>query len=59
MKRGALRQYVKRKYGAKGFTESGDIKKSILLAMKKDGNKTTKKRATFALNTRRRKNGKK
>jgi len=27
---GALRQYVKRKYGKKGFTERGTIKVSIL-----------------------------
>ncbi|RSN72439.1 hypothetical protein [Candidatus Methanodesulfokora washburnensis] len=47
-KPGALRSYVKRKYGKKGFTEKGTIKKSLLqkLAKRKD---TIGKRARLAL----------
>jgi hypothetical protein len=47
-KPGAMRSYVKRKYGKKGFTEKGTIKKDILqkLAKRKD---TVGKRARLAL----------
>jgi len=48
-KPGALREYVKRKYGKKGFDKDGKIKHSILLQLKKSKNQTIRKRANLAL----------
>ena len=55
MKKGALSAYVKREYGSKGFTQGGDIKVSVLKELKKSPSPTTRKRATFALNIRKKK----
>ena len=55
MKKGALRKEVKDRYGNKGFTKKGDIKMSVLHELKKNGDKTTRKRANYAINIRRRK----
>jgi hypothetical protein len=55
MKKGALTAYVKREYGSKGFTQGGDIKVSVLKELKKSPSPTTRKRATFALNIRKKK----
>lgn len=55
---GALRHDVKARYGKKGFTKSGSIKKSVLTDLSKITNKRTGKttktaqRARFALNVR-------
>jgi hypothetical protein len=54
MKKGALEQTVKRKYGAAGFTTGGKIKTSVLNSLKKGGSAITRKRANFALNIRKR-----
>ena len=48
-KPGALREYVKRKYGKKGFDKDGKIKYSILLQLRKSKNQTIRKRANLAL----------
>ena len=56
---GALRHEAQERYGKKGFTKSGSIKKSVLTDLSHDTNKrtgrTTKtgQRARFALNVRR------
>jgi hypothetical protein len=55
MKKGALSAYVKRKFGSKGFTKGGDIKVSVLKELKKSPSPKTRKRATFALNIRKKK----
>jgi hypothetical protein len=54
MKKGALTQTVKRKYGADEFTKTGKIKMSVLNALRKSGSAITRKRANFALNIRKR-----
>ena len=51
-KPGALREYVKRKYGKKGFTERGTIKTEVLRKLAKEKG-TTGKRARLALTLRR------
>jgi len=53
-KKGALRQYVKRKYGDKAFTRKGTIKVSILRKLLKDKSvsETTKRRVRLALTLR-------
>ncbi len=57
---GAFRRDVKARYGKKGFTKSGSIKKSVLTELSRDKNKRTDKttkvarRARFALNARKR-----
>jgi len=48
---GALRQYVKRKYGKKGFTERGTIKVSVLRDLANEPGKVGK-RARLALTLR-------
>jgi len=60
MKKDALRNYVKNRYGKEGFTNRGTIKVSLLreLASSKNVRKTTKKRAQLALNLRKTKKGK-
>ncbi len=51
---GALRRYVKRKYGDKAFTRRGTIKREILLKLAKNAkNKTIRRRAQLALTLRR------
>ncbi len=59
MKKGALTNYVKEKFGKKGFTKDGDIRVSVLKDLKENGSPVTKKRANYALNMRRKKHGKK
>ena len=49
VKEGALRGYVKRKYGSAGFTKKGAIKKSVLLQLKNSKNLKIKRRSTLAL----------
>jgi len=56
-KPGALRSYVKRKYGAKGFTKRGTIKVSILRDLANEPGKTGQ-RARLALRLRGYKKGK-
>jgi hypothetical protein len=58
MKNGALTETVLRKFGRSGFTEGGHIKVSVLKSLKKSPSKVTRKRATFALNVRKKKPGK-
>ena len=54
----ALRHEVQDRYGKKGFTKSGSIKKSVLTDLSHDTNKRTGRstktaqRARFALNVR-------
>ncbi len=52
MRKGALRSYVKKKYGKKGFTRQGTIKKQVLMELKKSVNASVRRMATFALNAR-------
>ena len=54
LKKGALRNYIKRKFGKEGFTKQGTIKVSILRQLAKDPNVTekTRKRAKTALTLR-------
>ncbi|KKN83079.1 hypothetical protein LCGC14_0303450 [marine sediment metagenome] len=60
LEKGTLRTYVKRNYGEKGFTGKDTIKVSVLHDIKQGkktpkGNKPnakTKKRANFAINSR-------
>jgi len=49
---GALRAYVKRVYGEKGFTSRGTIKRDVLLELKRHPNPTIRRRATLALTLR-------
>jgi hypothetical protein len=51
-KPGALRAYVKRIYGEKGFTSRGTIKREVLLELKKHPNPTIRRRANLALTLR-------
>ena len=55
MKKGALTAYVKKKFGSKGFTQGGDIKVSVLKELKNSSSPKTRKRATVALNIRKKK----
>ncbi len=55
MKKGALREYVSRRFGKSGFTQAGDIKVSVLDQLKKAKSTAIRKRAVFALNMRRKK----
>ncbi len=55
MKKGTLSEYVKRRFGSKGFTQDGDIKVSVLKELKKSHSPKTRRRATFTLNIRKRK----
>jgi len=50
MKEGALRKYMKVKYGNKAFDSKGRIKKKYLYLAYKSGDAVTRKRITFALN---------
>ncbi|MGC9106827.1 MAG: hypothetical protein ACP5IE_01365 [Infirmifilum sp.] len=51
---GALRRYVKRKYGDKGFNKRGAIKREVLLKLAKHAkNPTIRRRAQLALTLRR------
>jgi hypothetical protein len=50
---GALRAYVKRVYGKKGFTSRGTIKREVLLKLKRHPNPTIRRRANLALTLRR------
>jgi len=50
-RKGALRSYVKRKYGKRGFTSKGTIKTKILRALSKKKGKIGK-RARLALTLR-------
>ena len=52
--KGALRRYIKKKYGNAGFTDRGTIKTSILHELIRDPKVTmrTKRRAQLALNLR-------
>jgi hypothetical protein len=52
--KGALRRYVRRKYGKKGFTNRDTIKVSVLHEIIRDPKTrmVTKRRAQFALNVR-------
>ncbi|WP_201796928.1 hypothetical protein [Thermoplasma sp. Kam2015] len=52
MRKGALRNYVKKRFGNKGFTKAGTIKIEVLKRLKQDGSPAIRKRATFALNAR-------
>lgn len=54
LKKGALRNYVKSRYGKKGFTEKGTIKVSVLreLASDPDVQEKTRRRARLALKLR-------
>ncbi len=52
MKTGALTETVLRKFGKAGFTGKGNIKVSVLKALKNSKSKVTRKRANFALNSR-------
>jgi hypothetical protein len=51
LKKGALTETVKRRYGEKGFTEAGTIKVSVLHTLAKEPG-VTGKRARFAENVR-------
>jgi hypothetical protein len=51
-KPGALRAYVKRVYGEKGFTSRGTIRREVLLELKKHPNPTIRRRANLALTLR-------
>jgi len=53
-KKGALRQYVRRKYGNRAFTKKGTIKVGILKKLLKDKSvsETTKRRVRLALTLR-------
>ncbi|MCS7102296.1 MAG: hypothetical protein NZ992_00245 [Candidatus Korarchaeum sp.] len=55
-KPGALRSYVRRKYGAKGFDSRGNIRASVLRELSKR-NDTVGKRARLALTLRRMRRG--
>ena len=55
MKKGALTRTVLRKFGRDGLTSSGDIKISVLEKLKKSPSPKTRKRASYALNMKRRK----
>lgn len=50
-KRGALRTYIKRKYGKKGFTKKGTVKREILEKEAEKSGKTGK-RARLAMTLR-------
>ena len=52
MKRGALTETVWREFGARGFTKGGKIKVAVLKKLRKSASKVTRKRANFALNSR-------
>jgi len=49
----ALRNYVRRRYGRRGFTKRGSIKVSVLKKLAKSENKTIRARARLALTLRR------
>ena len=52
-KPGALHAYVKRKYGERGFTRRGTIKREILVKLAKHAkNPTIRRRAQLALTLR-------
>lgn len=52
-KEGALREYMRRKYGDRAFTEDGKIKREYLLrALKETTDETVKKRIRLALTLR-------
>lgn len=52
MKNGALTETVHRRFGTAGFTRKGTIRVSVLKTLKNSKSKVTRKRANFALNSR-------
>jgi hypothetical protein len=55
MKEGALRTYIRRKFGNKAFNTDGKLKTEYLKLALKTADEKTKKRIVFALNMRGRK----
>ena len=55
MKEGALRTYIRRKFGNKAFNTDGKLKTEYIKLALKTADEKTKKRIVFALNMRGRK----
>ncbi len=52
MKNGALREYIKGKYGKGGFDKDGNLRESVLRQALKRADEKHKKMIVFALNIR-------
>lgn len=53
IKKNALRNEARRKYGSKAFKKNGDLKVEYIKLMRNSKNELTRKRAQLALNFRR------